>query len=279
MCRLGIPLLQLSLLVLAGTATLAGEFKKPITKPKLDPSAPRVGLFDGLDAKSLDAELRPKNEFGGNLFIRNLTDKPITVELPDAIVGVQVHPQFFLGGQGQGNGFGQGQGQGMGNGGGMGMGMGGANQTVGGGAGNAQGQGQNANGLGLFSIPAGEVVRLPFNSVCLEHGKPTPTARNQYRLVRPESYSDKPELAAICRAAADGESDRLTVQAAAWHTVSGLSWEDLAKKTFDRAAAADTPYFQPTQLKAARDLVAKASQPAPAAPQSVASEPVVSTAR
>lgn len=278
MRRLGMPLLQLSLLVLAGTAALAGEFKKPITKPKYDPSAPRVGLFDGLDAKSLDAELRPKNEFGGNLFIRNLTDKPITVELPDAIVGVQVHPQFFLGAQG-GNGFGQQQGQGNGNGGGMGMGMAGANQSVGGGAGNGQGQGQNSAGLGLFSIPAGEVVRLPFASVCLEHGKPTPTARNQYRLVRPESYSDKPELAAICRAAADSESDRLTVQAAAWHTVSGLSWEDLAKKTYDQAAAADTPYFKPAQLKAARDLVAKASRPAPAAPKSVASESVVSTAR
>lgn len=279
MRRIGMPLLQLSLLVLSGTAALAGEFKKPITKPKYDPSAPRVALFDGLDAKNLDAELRPKNEFGGNLFIRNLTDKPITVELPDAIVGVQVHPQFQFGQQGQGNGLGQGQGQGMG----MGMGMGGANQSVGGGpTGTNSGQNVGAMNPGFFSIPAGEVVRLPFASVCLEHGRPTPTARNQYRLVRPESYSDKPELAAICRAAADGESDHMTVQAAAWHTLSGLSWEELARKTFDRAAAADTPYFKPAQLKAARDLIAKASRPAPAAPaapKSVGSESVVSTAR
>ncbi len=45
-------------------------------------------------------------------------------------------------------------------------------------------------------------------------------------------------------------------QAAAWHVGNGMSWDDLARKTFDQAAAADTPYFSREQLVAAMQLVA-----------------------
>lgn len=234
----------------------AGERQKPITKPKYDPAAPRVELFDGLESRSLEAELRPKNEFGGNVFIRNLTDKTLTVVLPDMVVGVHVHPQGFFGNNnGFGNnGAGQGQ-QGFGMGGGQGQ-----NQAVGGTMGQNGNQqiGVGQNQRGFFSIPPAATVRLPIESVCLEHGKTTPNSRNSYQLVRVETYSDKPELAAIGRAIADGRTDRATIQAAAWHISSGMSWDQLAAKMFDRAAAADTPYFSPAQLQGARKLVDRA---------------------
>jgi hypothetical protein len=245
-------------------AAHAGERRKPITHPKYDPAAPRVELFDGLDGRSLEAELRPKNEFGGNVFIRNLTDKAITVVLPEAIVGIHVHPQNPFGNNNFGNNAGTGQqgaGQGMGQ-----------NQAVGGQMGqNSAGIGVGQGQQGFFSIPAAATVRLPFESVCLEHGKTTPDSRNSYKLVRPESYSDKPELTAIARAIADGKTDRAVIQAAAWHIASEMSWDQLAAKTFDRAAAADTAYFSKSQLKAARDLVERAVTQSPkTAPASTA---------
>ena len=192
----------------------AGEFKKPITKPKYDPSAEKVELFDGIESKSLDVVMRPQNEFVGNVFIKNNTDKPITVVLPDAVVGIQVHPQFGGGGMGGG-------------------GMGG----------------------GFFSIPAAETVKVQMNSVCLEHGKKNPTARSTYRLVPVEQFSDKPELKVLCSAIGTGKLDRNVAQAAAWHLSSNMSWDQLASKMFDRAAAADVPYFTRDQLVAAHQLV------------------------
>ncbi len=246
-------LLALGVSFLSFTVCGAAERRKPITQPKYDPSAPRVEFFDGLDNQSIEAELRPRNEFGGNVFIRNLTDEPITVVLPDAVVGLHVHPQGFLnqGNQGFQNGANQGQGFG-----------GGQNQAVSGAFGGPGGSGIGPNGgqQNFFSIPAAATVRLPFQSVCLEHGKTTPTPRNSYRLVRTEEYSDKPELKLISRAIAEGKLDRQTIQAAAWHITSDMSWEDLASKKFDRAAAANTPYFTKSQLAAARELVSRATK-------------------
>lgn len=238
---------------------MAGESKRPITKPKFDPDARQVELFTAIERSELEVTMRPKNEFGGNVFLRNVTDKPITVLLPDAIVGLHVHPQFGggaiggagggLGGQGAG-GLGGGQNQAIGGG----LGGGGFGGGGGGGFG-----GQQGGGGGFFSIPAAETVRIPFQSVCLEHGKHSPTARNTYKVVPVEQYSDKPELKALCIAVGSGQVDRAVAQAAAWHISSGMTWDQLAAKTFDRAAAADTPYFSYAQLVAARNLVQAAS--------------------
>jgi hypothetical protein len=239
------------------SASFAAESKKPITKPKYDPAAPKVDMFDGIESQSLEVTMRPKNEFGGNVFIKNNTDKPITVLLPDAIVGIHVHPQFGggMGGGGMGGGMG-GMGGGMG-------GMGGQNQTMGGGMG-GMGGGMGGGGMGgmgggggggFFSIPPAETVRVPFNSVCLEHGKRSPTPRNVYKVVRVEDYSDKPELKELCKVVGTGKVDTAITQAAAWHISSGMSWDQLANKMFDQAAAADTPYFSRQQLVAAHQLV------------------------
>jgi hypothetical protein len=240
-------IIGLSCAFAVATSGFAADPKKPITKPKYDPDAPRVEMFDGIEDKSLQVTLRPDDEFGGNLFVKNLMDHAVTVVLPDAMVGIQVHPQFGNlqgGAQGQ-NGFGN-------NGAGAGAGAG-QNQTVGGGP----GQGQTGAGQGqqFFSIPAAATVKWPMNSVCLEHGKPAPTSRNTYRVARVEEFSDKPELADLCRQIGAGQLERSVAQAAGWHLGSGMSWEELAQKQQRRVAASSVPYFSRSQIQQAHEVV------------------------
>ena len=88
-----------------------------------------------------------KNSKQGNVLIENKTDQPLTVKLPDAVVGVHVLKQGGLGmgmsapGGGAGGGMQTGQGSG-------GQSSGGGMQ--GGGGGGMQGGG---GGMGMFSIP------------------------------------------------------------------------------------------------------------------------------
>src|SRR4051794_37103203 len=116
-----------------------------ITRPKFDPSAKHVEMFEGINSKTLNVKMVPHDALGGNVVIENLSNKPLTVELPDAFVGVQVARQFA-----QGRGFVQG-GAGA-----AGAPAGGAAQPVGGGAGG--GGGGIGGGMGMFSIPPERTV-------------------------------------------------------------------------------------------------------------------------
>jgi hypothetical protein len=113
----------LSLVLVAG---LSAADKKPITKPGFDPKAESVELFAAMADGQLNVKLIPKDSKQGNLLIENKTDKPLTVQLPEAFVGVQVLQQFGAGAGGLGQG-GLGAGSGLG-----GQGGGGA-QSMGGG--------------------------------------------------------------------------------------------------------------------------------------------------
>ena len=77
--------------------------KSVIKKPTHDPMAEEVELFAAIEAGQIDARLILKDEFEGNVFIENKTDKPLTIKLPRSAVGVQVLKQGFgpmAGGQG-----------------------------------------------------------------------------------------------------------------------------------------------------------------------------------
>ncbi|MFG0335277.1 MAG: hypothetical protein ACF8TS_18110 [Maioricimonas sp. JB049] len=233
--------------VAASAATAATKNRRPITKPGFDESAPRIGLFEGIEAEALDVRMIPKDSLGGQLLIENKTDQPITVEMPDAIVGVHVLPQLddFGGGGDLGGGGGGG----------------GGNQAVGGGGGGFGGGGGQfggGGGGGFFSIPAERVVRVPYRSVCLEHGKPDPRPKNTYRVVPVTDYTDDPVLQTVIRMVAAQEIDPAVAQAATWHIASGMSWRELAMKKYDRVAAPDVPYFNRGQLFAAQSLVSVA---------------------
>lgn len=216
----------------------------PAQKPVKDVAA--VGLFELMDAKQVDVKLVHKNEAAGNLLIENKTDKPLNFEMPEAFVGVHVLNQGFFQSNGNGNNpFGNQSGQGNG------QGQGG--QTTGGGA-----SGGNQTGSGIFSVPPGKIARVPVRSVCLEHGRPTPSSRMEYRIFPVERFSKEPALRELLTAVAAGKHSQKVAQAAAWHLASDKSWKQLAAMKFRRLGGLpDIPEFTQNQLAAAKKLAEK----------------------
>jgi hypothetical protein len=240
------------------TNTQAAPPKRPITKPKFDPAAQQVDLFQGMKDGQFSAKVIPKDEMGGNVIIANLTDKPLTVKLPDAVVGVQVLQQFGGCAGGGCGGFGGCAGGGGG--------QGGGNQPFGGGMGGAGGGGMmggggmgGMGGGGFFSIPPEKMVQVPYTSVCLAHGKPDPHPRNTYKLMPVDDYTEDPNLKELIRMVGTGKVNKQAAQAAAWHIADKMSWQELAAKSVRRLGGqGNLPYFSRNELLAAQQLVTQA---------------------
>jgi hypothetical protein len=135
--------------------------------------------------------------------------------------------------------------------GGMGGGMGGMG---GGGMGGMGGGG----GGGMFSIPPERTAKVPFRSVCLEHGKNDPDATMHYKIVPVEEYSKDERLPALLSLIASKNVDPQVAQAAAWNLMSNLSWDELAAKRSNEPGETDYPYFAPQALGMAQMLVSDA---------------------
>ena len=203
--RTGLLSASLALLVVT---TLTGAGKTPLRNLKFDPTAESVDLFEALDEGQLDVRIAAKDVNGGNVFIENKTDKPLTVKLPKSFVGVHVLKQFGgMGGMGGGMGGMGGMGGGMGGMGGgmggmgggqmMGGGMGGMGGGMGGMGGGMGGMGGGMGGMGggnFFSIPPERIAQVPYHSICLNHGKPDPAPRMIYRMVRPNQMIEDQTL-------------------------------------------------------------------------------------
>jgi hypothetical protein len=266
---------MLALLTVTDDVTAASRSrrvsKRPITRPKFDPNADRVPLFQGIEQGTFDVKIIARDEKGGNVLIENKSKKPLTVKLPDAFVGVQVLKQFGMGAGGMGGGMGGMGGGGMGGMGGGGMGGGG--QAMGGGMGGGGmggggmggmggggmgGGGMGGGGGGFFSIPPEKVVKVPYKSVCLEHGKKEPSPRMVYRMVPVEKYTKDPVLQELVRMVGTGRINQQVAQAAAWHLSSKMSWGQLASKTIRRIGLRSVPYFHPAALRGAQMMVAQA---------------------
>jgi hypothetical protein len=217
--------------------------KKPIRNPKFDPTAEKVEMFPAADAGQIGIKLIPNDAMSGLVLVENKTDKPLTVKVPDAVVGVPVLGQFGGGGMG-------GMGGGMGGMGGMMGGMGGG--MMGGGGGMMGGMGG-----GMFSIPPESVVSVPFKSVCLEHGKPEPNASNRYTLVPVAKFNSDPVLFQLLKIVSSRKVDPQAAQAAAWHLTNKMSFDELAAKT-DDSVGGQAPYFTQDQLVGAQQLLAMA---------------------
>lgn len=239
-------------------AQAGGKRLRPITKLSYDPDAEKVELFQGIEDGKFDVKIIPKDEMGGKANIHNLTDKPLTVQLPKAMVGVQVLKQFGcggglggcggLGGIGCGGGGGGGQNQPVG--GGFGGGLGGGLGGIGGG-----GIGGGGGGAGFFSVPPKKIVQVPYTSVCLEHGKPDPHPRNNYRLVPVDEFTEDPALQELIQLVGTGKINKQAAQAATWHIANGMSWRELASKSVRLIGRRDVPYFSRRELFGAKQLV------------------------
>ncbi|MEZ6125093.1 MAG: hypothetical protein R3C49_18255 [Planctomycetaceae bacterium] len=261
---------------------------RPITNPKFDETAERVKLFDGMKDGRLETKVIAQNAEHGSVLITNTTDETLTVELPEAFVAVKVLKQF--GGMGGGmGGMGGGMG-GMGGGmGGMGGGMGGQ-QNIGGGMGGGGmggmggmggggmgGMGGGGQGGGFFSIPPEKTVRVPFVSVCLNHGKADPTPQANYQMVPVDSYTQDVVLKELITMVGTGKLAPPAAQAAVWNRTDNMSWQDLASKVSYGVLGNKVPYFTSADLRRAQLISSTAvarirergEDPAPAATETV----------
>jgi hypothetical protein len=250
-------------LALVMITQLVGAGRIPVQNLKLDPKAAKVELFDGMEDGSLTSRLIPDDIHGGNVFIENKTNKPLTVILPEAVVGVHVLKQMggMMGGMGGGGMGGMGGGMG-GMGGGMGGGGMGGGQSMGGGMG-GMGGGMGGGGGGFFSIPPHKVAQVPFQSVCLNYGKPDPMPKMTYVLVPVEKFVESKVLQELLRIYGTGKMDYSIAQAATWHLTDKLSLEDLLsmrKSLIPGDSSADIPVFSLEELQAASRLVAVAEK-------------------
>ena len=252
-------------IAMASSLLAAKRTRGAITKPKFDPKAKVVDLFEGIESGTLKVTVIPKNSKKGNVLFENMTDKPLTVDLPKGFVGQQILKQFGGGGGGfggggmgggmggRGGGGGQSMGGGFGGGGGMGGGLGGG--MGGGQGGGGMGGGNFGAGGGFFSIPPEKVVRLAYQSVCLEHGKAEPRSRMKYQLVKIEQFTKNPALQELVELIGTNRINQQVAQAAAWHMSSNMGWQELASKIGRRLGGNPQPYFTRAQLMNAQKLV------------------------
>ncbi len=248
----------------AVSLALMGASRGAITKLTLNPEAPVVDLFDGMEQGQFDVRLVAQSPHEGRIFITNKTDKPLTVAVPKGLVGVHVLPQIGLN---PGNNLIGNQPGGLNNGqngqNGLAQSVGGNaapvgnNAFPGGGPGFPGNNGQNnnfPNGLGFFSIPPEKTVQIALNSVCLNYGRREPNAALKYQLVRAETVTTDPVLLQLLEEFSP-RTNRDVQQAAAWHLTNGLTWEQIAQLTDQKVPGNPTPLFTPRQIQGARELV------------------------
>jgi hypothetical protein len=246
--------LALSSLALSSNAATAGGGEE------LD----QAGLFAAMDAGQIEAQFIPQNAAHANLIVKNLTDKPLRIQMPAAFAGVPILAQGMMGGMGGGmGGMGGMGGGGMGGMGGGGQAMGGGGMGgmggMGGGMGGMGGMGGGGMGGGMFTVKPGRVHKVALDTVCLEHGKPDPNPRMKYAIVPLEQVTKDPAVSLLCQALGKGQVAQNTAQAAAWNLMDGLAWEELAKKNrVESRYTGNIPFFTQLELRAAMAVVAEA---------------------
>lgn len=202
-----------------------------------------VSIFAASKSGDVKLSFVPRDATEGKLYVRNLTKRPLNVELPMGFAGMPVLAQF---GNGNGNGNGQAQGQ-----------------TVAGGFGqrNANGNGNgNGNGNNFFmNIAPEKVDKLDLELLCLEYGKPDPRPAMAYEIKPIEAYTARKELLEFVRQFAQGGFLHGPAQAAAWHFANDMSWGELAALKVKRYATVYTPQaptvFNANELSEARKIV------------------------
>ncbi|MCA9041310.1 MAG: hypothetical protein KDA65_13235 [Planctomycetaceae bacterium] len=234
-------------------SSAAGKSKLQIVNnTEFDPNAEQVELFSAMEDGKVASKLVLKDSKGGRLLVTNNTQQPLTVAMPQAMVGVQVLKQF---GQGlNSGGFGNNS---FGSGGGAQSTGGGLNSGFGNQGGNRGGNNLGTNSTGsLFSIPPAKTLSLQFNSVCLEHGKAEPAPRMEYTVAPVKTFSEDPVLERLLVNVAQERIEPQVAQAAAWHLASDMSWSELAAKSIKHLGGRPaTSYFSGNQLAQAQQAV------------------------
>jgi hypothetical protein len=214
-----------------------------------------VDLFDAMKSGDIDVKFIAKNSREGQLLVKNKTDQPLTVKLPDAFAAMPVLAQN-PGGGGAGGGSrksygggnsGNSQNQGVGGGGGGGLGGG-----IGGGGGGRGGGG------GAFDVAPEKVAKVKLDTVCLEHGKKEPSASVPYEIRPIDTFTSDPKVQELCKLLGTGELSQHAAQAAAWHLANHMTWEQLTDKKTHHLLGGDEIYFSAADIRAAMQIADRA---------------------
>ena len=264
--RRAVTLSAMTALVLSPALLSAAKVRRS-TRSKRAPQvhAQVVEFFAGRDAGKIEVQYIPKNARQATVKIKNKTDKPISIKLPEAFAAVPTAVLAQMGGgmggggmggggmggggmggggMGGGGGGGQGQGGGMGGGGG-GMGGGG----MGGGGMGGGGGGMGGGGGGMFNLEPSRERKIKVETLCLEEGKKDPTPRMKYTMIPIERFTKQQDVIELCKMVGNGQVPRNSAQAAAWHLTDKLSWWELANK--DRIRLSNgyfRRYFSPREI-------------------------------
>ncbi|MDB4477027.1 hypothetical protein N9018_02360 [Rhodopirellula sp.] len=186
-------------------------------------AAIKAGLFEAMDAGQIDVKIIPQNATKANVLIRNLTDKPVELRLPKAFASVPILAQGMMGGMG--------------------------------------GMGGGGMGMGLQRIAPEKMQKLTVTMVCLEHGKKDPNPRMAYKMVPIEQFTQKADVRVLCEALGYGQVTQNTAQAAAWHMMDGLSWNELAAKNrVESKYLGNIRWFSPFELRTAMAVAKEADR-------------------
>ncbi len=219
-------------------------------------------------AGQIEVKFIPKDATEATVIVKNLTDKPLTIKLPEAFAAVPIQAQGMMGG-GMGGMGGGGMG-GMGGGGMGGMGGGGGGQGMGGGMGGGGMGGMGGGGMGgggmggmggMMRIAPEKQSKMKVVTVCLEHGKPDPNPKMAYKMIPADKFIKDERVMNLCKMLGNGLTTQNTAQAAAWHLTDGMSWDQLAAKNrVESKYTGNIAFFNPFELRQASLLVSEVSK-------------------
>jgi len=251
-----------------------------------------LAWFEAEKAGKIEVKFVAKDASEATVMVRNLTNAPLRLKLPEAFAAVPIQAQMGMGMGGMGGGgMGGMGGGGMGGmGGGMMGGMGGGMQGMGGGMGGmgggmmggggmggmgGGGMGGMGGGMGMMRVPAERQMKLKVTTVCLEHGKKDPNPRVAYKMVPAEEFTQDARVLEVCRLLGYNRMTQNVAQAAAWHLTDGLAWIELRNKvkSEDPFTRRVTMWFHPQELFQASLVVASTNHLSEATTPTSTSEP------
>src|SRR4051812_27463020 len=165
-----------------------------------DQNAPQgIDLFQAIDNHQVDVKFIGKSDHDARVLVKNTTNKPLSLHMPEAFAGVPALAQFGGGGaRGGGGGGGRSSSSGRSGGGG-----GGQQQSVGGGGGGGGigGGGGGGGGGGFFNVAPDDTAKIDVPVVCLNHGLRDPNSSASYKNGPADEYlADRPPMGELLKA-------------------------------------------------------------------------------
>jgi hypothetical protein len=233
-------------IVLSAAALLADSTDSSDTSTKKNSASTdktaAVDMFAAMKSGDLDVKIIPHDSTKAQIILKNNTDQPLTVKLPDAFVATPILAQQ--------------QGGGLGGAGGA---TGSRSTSSGSSSRQSTGGGMGSTGGGFGSIPPEHMLKFQVPIVCLEYGKADPNPHVPYKIEPADQYTSNGEVQAVCKLLGDGKLDQRAAQAAAWHVANHMSWDELANlQTFPHYPQYSKPYFNQQELREAIVIVDRA---------------------